>query len=98
MHKSVWKGLNVGVNNINQLPNVKRLYRGLKEHFTARQWHVWESLLGLFLSVEEATHLKNVKVVSSSSASRLLKNYAQTEQLKRCLWQFQAAALCNEAG
>lgn len=97
MHKSVWKGLNVGVNNINQLPNVKRLYRGLKAHFTARQWHVWEGLLGLFLSVEEATHLKNVKVVSSSSASRLLKNYAQTEQLKRCLWQFQAAALRHYA-
>lgn len=58
---------------------------------------MWESLLGLFLSVEEATHLKNVKLVSSSSASRLLQNFTKTDKLETCLWQFQVAALRDYA-
>jgi hypothetical protein len=86
------------VNNIENLPNVQRLYTSLREHFTVSQWRTWEGLLALFLSVEEATHLKNVKTVSISSASRLLQNSRQTEKLKRCLWQFQAAALRHYAG
>lgn len=48
--------------------------------------------MGLFLS-EVPTHLRNAKMVSSSTLSRLLNQYQQTEQLEAHLWRFQVEAL-----
>lgn len=79
--------------NIQDLPNVKQLYTNSQAHFTRTQWRLWEAVLGLFLSVEEATHLKNIKTISKSSASRFLKNFKNTDLVSDCLWEFQEKAI-----
>ena len=74
------------------LPGVEKLYLALKGEFTPTQWRSYEAAVGLFLS-EVPTHLRNAKMVSSSTLSRLLNQYQQTEQLEAHLWRFQVEAL-----